>query len=236
MNDTLSQFYIRFSGKELPVVLYREDWVAALLFGLFIVIIFARLSSGQFFSSVIPSIFKRQQRKEIIFRNTFGDYISGFLYLLTTLLIIGLYIYTCIMENHPLSFGNYLITVALTGAFLLFKYLSIQLVGYIFLNHEKTHIALSTYFSIINISGLLLFPVLVLKIYFINGTFSPFFDSLALILAILTFLLLTIKIFQFFYNKKLDFVYILLYLCTLEIIPLSGMFQLYKLLIRDVNF
>jgi len=34
----------------------------------------------------------------------------------------------------------------------------------------------------------------------------------------------------------LDIFYIMLYLCTLEFIPLTIMFQVYNLFIRDFNF
>jgi hypothetical protein len=44
---------------------------------------------------------------------------------------------------------------------------------------------------------------------------------------------MTIKLFRIFLHKILAFFHLLLYLCTLEILPLIGMFQLYKFIIKE---
>jgi hypothetical protein len=78
--------------------------------------------------------------------------------------------------------------------------------------------------------GILLFPLLIISIYgapwlVIGAQIASLVVCLAL--AVLTFF----KLFQIFYSKLFDFFYILLYLCTLEILPILALIRLYQFIV-----
>lgn len=225
-----------FSGIELPGSFQNEDWVAGVLFVLFLFSVFAFASSRQFIVVGIVDLFKRQSDNYLMRKLTYTDFFSRILLLINTIGVFSLFIYSGLSQNVNASVKLYAELTAITAVFILFKYLSIHLIGFIFLTREQTRLAILNYFRVFMLSGLLLYPVLVLKIYFLNGIAANIFNILAITIVGLVFIFISVKIFQIFYLKILDFFYILLYLCTLEILPYSGLFQVYELLIRNLNF
>jgi hypothetical protein len=232
----MSNHNVLFSGIELPGSFQNEDWVAAVLFILFLFGVFAFASSRQFILAGIVDLFKRQNDNYLSRKLTYSDFFSRILLLLNTIGVFSLFVYSGMSPTTDASVKLYVELTTITAGFLVLKYLSIQFVGFIFLTREQTRQSVLIYFRLLILSGLLLYPVLVLKIYFLNGMASNVFNILAVTIVGLLFIFVTIKIFQIFYLKILDFFYILLYLCTLEILPFTGLFQVYELLIRNLNF
>lgn len=108
----------------------------------------------------------------------------------------------------------------LVMVFLGIKYFILKLLSYIFFhNNNKSSIFIRGYFTIFFGLGLGLFPLSVGLIY-TPSTFHPYFIIGALILCIISFLLIFYKTSQIFLNKISSFFYIILYLCTLEILPI----------------
>lgn len=235
MSDSVLHHIVRYSGTVIPDYFHREDWVAAVLFLLFLFIVVAHASSRYSILSGFAELLKHPRKKDITMKTTFVDYLSRNVLILTANSVISLIIYTSMTAKSTVAFNEYITIWTVTLVYITLKYFSMRLVGYIFLSPEKTRIGTATYFSILISTGLILYPLIVLKIYLFSGSYASIFDTIILIISILIFILTTIKIFQIFYIKILDFFYIMLYLCTLEILPLTGMFQAYKILIQDFN-
>ena len=111
----------------------------------------------------------------------------------------------------------------LLSIFVAYKYLMYAFVGYIFFDREAKQRWNSTFSSAICLSGpVLFFPALIL---FYAGKIYGY--GIYLILAYFVFIWFVLRYRQFvlFFNKKGSLLYFILYLCTLEIIPL---FLLYK--------
>jgi len=236
MTHYTTTYDLPLSGIELPGSFQNEDWVAGVLFVLFLISVFAFSNSRQFIVAGIVDIFKRQSDNYLTRKLTYTDFFSRILLIINTTGVFSLFIYSGLSQNVNASVELYIELTAITAAFIVLKYLSIHLIGFIFLTREQTRLAILNYFRVFMLTGLLLYPVLVLKIYFLNGIAANLFNLLAVTIVGLLFIFLTIKIFQIFYLKILDFFYIMLYLCTLEILPYSGLFQVYELLIRNLNF
>ncbi len=236
MRDSVLHTISRYSTTEIPDFFHREDWVAAVLFLLFLLIVIAQLSSRNLIVGSFTDLMKHPGKKDSTIKNTFADYLSRNLLILISISVFSLIICTGLTQQPSVEFDQYFRIWAATLGFVLLKYISMRLVGYIFLGQEKTRVGINTYFSILSVAGLLLYPVIGLKIYFLNGAHSSVFDTISLIISTLIILLIAVKIFQIFYHKMLDIFYIMLYLCTLEFIPLTIMFQVYNLFIRDFNF
>lgn len=97
--------------------------------------------------------------------------------------------------------------------------------GKIFIQEELS----SEYNSNINIFnqsvGLILFPITIL-IYFTKAT--DFFVYTGIVMFFLIYFLKIIRLFKININKQLNILYMFLYLCTLEIIPLIYLYKVVK--------
>ena len=235
MMDTISKSIHRYSGTTLPDYFHREDWVAATLFILFFIIVLAHASSGQSILSGCKDLFKTPKRNELSQKITLTDYLARLLMITTANFVISLLIYTGLTNKSTISPQLFLQISANTLAFFFLKFLSMKFIGFVFLTPDKTRIGITSYFNIIILTGIILYPLLVLKIYLLSGAYSSFFDLAIIVIALIAIVLTTVKIFQLFYIKILDFFYIMLYLCSLEILPFTGMFQVYTIFIRDFN-
>lgn len=235
MMDTISKSTHYFSGTTLPDYFHREDWVAATLFILFFIIVFAHASSGHSILSGCKDLFKTPKRNELTQKVTFTDYLARLFMITTANFVISLLIYTGLTNKSTISPQLFIQVSAITLAFFFLKFLSMKFIGFVFLTPDKTRIGITSYFNIIILTGIILYPLLVLKIYLVSGAYASIFDISILAIALIAMILTTVKIFQIFYIKILDFFYIMLYLCTLEILPFTGMFQVYTIFIRDFN-
>ncbi|OJX91310.1 MAG: hypothetical protein BGP01_12930 [Paludibacter sp. 47-17] len=236
MQDTAIHTIIRFSGKGIPDYFHREDWVAAVLYLLFMLLVVACVSSRQLFFKRFTDLFKSPLKKEFHSKTTFSDYVSYLSLMLITITVISLIACTSLTRKPGIDFSEFSSIWLITLGFIVLKYLSMRLLGYIFLTPEKTRLGIRVYFNMLAVSGLIFYPLLVLKIYSINSFYASIIDTGMLCIALIIIALTTMKIFQIFYQKIFDIVYIMLYLCTLEFLPLSGIFQVYNIFIRNFNF
>lgn len=119
--------------------------------------------------------------------------------------------------------------------FFLFKQAMYAVIGRVFADPKKYHLWKSSYYSTIDFWGILLYlPALLLL-------FSGKAYSLPIILLVLFYainrLILILKAFRIFFNKKTAFVLLILYLCALEIMPLLFLYEglLYVNHIIEIN-
>ncbi len=231
MTDTLIHTVNTYQGESLPIFFHNESWIAASILAIFAIMIFAHANSNHLVALGLKQLFKRHERTESYMKSTFRDFLSRILYIVSTTLIVSLAIYTNLADTANISISSFLLTSLATLLFISVKYSIVKVLGYIFITKEKTQLCVTTLFNLLMVAGIVLLPVLTLKIYFLDGNSETFFNVFMLILVIFWHLILTLKTFQFFYKNIVDFVYILLYLCTLEIIPLALMYQVYKLFI-----
>lgn len=236
MGDPALHSIVRYTATRIPDFSHREDWVAALLFILFLFIVISNTSSRNIIIAGFTDLARHPRKKDITLRVTFSESLSRIVLILISNSVLSLVIYTSLTLKSSIELNEYLNTWLISFGFIILKYLSMRLVGYLFLTPEITRIGISTYYSIIIVTGLVFYPLIVLKIYLVNGEYASFFDTMMFIISVLVILSTTIKIFQIFYHKILDVFYIILYLCTLEILPIAVMLQVYNLFIRDFNF
>lgn len=138
----------------------------------------------------------------------------------------GLFVHTEIVQ----VLGSIGLGFILLLLFFLFKQCCYTLLGYIFTDPEAYRIWRSSYHATIGIWGVTLyFPALWLV--FINEQSTT--PAIALgILYLLSRFLIIYKIIRIFYKKSISLLYIILYLCAQEILPLvflyEGMVYLYN--------
>lgn len=233
-NDTvLTTATIRYDGNPIPSTTITENWVFGVVFILFVLMIIAVNRSYNWIVEAFRNLSKVRNRSSIFSKTTAEEYQSKFLLTIFSTGVISQYLYLHLYTGNALSLKVFMLFFMAGLIFLFIKNLLINLVAYVFLEPELLKIAKENYFNIISFLGVLLYPLLILRLYINTDVDVKIFDSIALILSLSALLFMTIKLFRIFLHKILDFFHLMLYLCTLEILPLIGMFQAYKLIIKE---
>ena len=214
----------------LPSSPQNESWVFATLLGLFALMVLALRAYPTLIAEDLPAIFRTKERSSLFSNPEGNDSRLRVLYLLFACCAIGLYAYVALFPAGVEVFGfiPYLRFLAVTAGFLLLKGLLIRLLCYTFFDGRTRQLCLKSYYDIVVLLGLVLFPLLAIRLYA-----APSIAHVAQIAGIVACCaaasLVILKLFQIFYSKLLDFFYILLYLCTLEILPFAALLQAYRL-------
>ncbi len=211
-----------------------ENWVFLVVLAQFILLclVFAR-SYGWVIGTVV-SFFKVKERESLFSKTTIIDVQSRFILLLFAVSVYSFLVLFLLMPNvisfNIVAYGK---VFAVSIAYLLLKYIAGFIIGYVFTQPIDLNNARKGYVDAFNLLAVILYPFLLIRLY---ADFENFYNLryIALIFIVLAYLLFIIKLFQIFYQKIVTSFYILLYLCTLEIIPLVVLFQVYKLMISNV--
>jgi len=203
-----------------------------MLLALFFLLVICIRLYPSFIYEVIRSIFRVKERSSIFSNLEASDLRLRFLYLFFSYCVISLYVYFILFEPDVgnFSFVRYPLFLGATIGFFLIKYLFVRLLNYVFFDENKGKIAIESYNNILILFGILLFPLLVFSIYS-PPLVAVVAQTVSLILCLAAAALAIFKLFQIFYSKLFDFFYILLYLCTLEILSILALFQVYRAIV-----
>ncbi|MEA4937316.1 hypothetical protein SDC9_117757 [bioreactor metagenome] len=232
-DTVLHTSFVRYEGIAIPSNAHTENWVFGIVFLLFILLVIGVNRSYNWILEGFKNMTKVRARSSIFSKTTAEEYQSRFLLTFFSTGVISLYLYLNLNTTEELSFSVYLLFLLAGLAFLFVKTQFMNFFAYVFLDAEALRAAKENYFNILSLLGFLLYPFLVLEIYSASVTNIKIFNDIALIISLLALIFLSIKSFRIFLHKILDFFHIMLYLCTLEILPLIGMFQVYKLIIKE---
>lgn len=223
---------IRFEGESFPSLPHTEGWVFGVVFVLFVFMIFSVNRSYSWIVDAIKNITKVRNRSSIFSKTTVDEYQSRFLLTIFAVGVISLYVYLQFFPAFPLKFTTYIIFFTSGLFFIFLKEVIAKFIAYTFIDYELYKIASENYYNTLSFLGFILYPLLVLKIYFYDGMNVKLFDVLVIIFSLSALFFICVKFFQIFYRKILDFFHIMLYLCTLEILPLIGMYYAFKWVIK----
>lgn len=116
--------------------------------------------------------------------------------------------------NHPAMMGIY---TGILIIFLLLKWIMYSFINWIFFDKEKNRLWIENVFNIIAALGFTLFPT-ALYIVFLDSEFH-FSSKIILIIIFISKILLFYKCFRYFFRGFHGVLHLILYFCTLEIIP-----------------
>ena len=102
-------------------------------------------------------------------------------------------------------------------AYLISKWIIYSFINWIFFDKEKNKLWIESVFNIIAAMGLILFPT-VLYIIFLDSEFH-FSGKIILTIIFISKILLFYKCFRYFFRNFHGVLHLILYFCTLEIIP-----------------
>ena len=143
--------------------------------------------------------------------------------ILQTCILSGFCVYDYFSDHDLILFRtmpHYLllsIYIAYVVFFFVIKWLLYSFINWIFFNKTRNIIWLESYFNVVIGAGFLLFPIVLLIVYFdLSPQIAPYSIGFVIIIAKI---LLFYKCFSNFFNKLYGAFHLILYFCALEILP-----------------
>lgn len=157
-------------------------------------------------------------------KSQFSSFVVFSLFALLSFSIFTINILNFIGKN--IDYSLFLVTLGVISGYTLLKYVIYSLIiRYAFLNKSYNSLIIQSYFFINIIIGLLLFPVNLLLTYVNNFSIQTFAIYSGLIILVLYLLLISLRLFYIFLKDVASLFYLILYLCTLEILPVVVIFK-----------
>ncbi len=220
-----------FIGVSMPSLPQTESWVFITLLILFLLFVISISRSSDLITETLKTFFQVKERSNLFAKRTINDFRFRFFFILFSIGVIILYAYI-ILHQIPTSFSleKYIYFLLIALLFFGVKSILSELIGYVFLEPANLKISKENYYNILSFLGITLFPMLIIHIY---APISFYFTTeiISLFFCLIAGLMFIIKLFQIFFHKIVASFYILLYLCTLEFLPLVAIYLVYRLII-----
>lgn len=226
------------TGLDLPQVLGHSEGLFALLVICFLLLSYFLQGGIDFFrqnAKMLISPLKREKLEDQIAtsKSTFSFYFLVFLaiLLIAIFVYIGLRRFTTYSELYASPFVIIVLFTVLIALFVFVKVMVNKMIGYVFDTQKKMDIWNHSFLLLLAMLGLVyLVPALIL-------IYAGFGHGVILALVTLLFLvvqiLLLARIVTFFIRQRFSILFLIAYLCTLEIIPYIflgvGLVYLYKI-------
>ncbi|MEI7501662.1 MAG: DUF4271 domain-containing protein [Paludibacter sp.] len=220
-----------YVGIPHPSLPQTDSWVFGALLTLFFLFILSVSKSSSIISDTLKSFFQINDRSSLLSKSNVGNFRFRFFLLEFSIGVISLYAY--LYFHNPtaeLSIVKYAYYLLVTTLFFVLKSILFDLLGFVFLDRKVLKLAKESYFNIVFFVGTALFPVLIFQIY-LPYDYSYTIQIISLLFIIIAYLFIALKLFQIFFDKLVASFYILLYLCTLEFLPLFALYQVYQLIL-----
>ncbi len=204
---------------------FREDngITAALLLSFFLMVpVITR--SWQYLADYCKDFFQVKERENLFTDRTDSQLSLRFLPVMQVALLAGIFVIVYAYENMPQTLAEISPTVVLCGGtlaaavFCLGKIILYQLVNNIFFDERRTALWADTYLLSLLLLGILWLPVALIVVFF-NADFY-LFSLLLLATLFVVKILLLYRCSRIFFSYFLGYLHLILYFCTLEILPL----------------
>jgi len=226
----------RHEGARMPFTIEQSDSVFALL--LFCFLLFAHIYNGgyTFLKENVSLLLWPEKSKRIYSQITSKEILYNYFLIFQAVVLIAITVYDVFLEGDLVMrdghkpFITILLFILLIGLFFGFKDIIYRFVGYLFDMKSSISFWRKIYIVGIEILGMLYFIPVLLLVY------SPYYHLQIIIFMVILFLsvqiLLFYQIIVFFIREKFNFLYLIAYLCTFEILPyiflFLGLAYLYK--------
>ena len=223
---------VRYVGEAIPLPVQTEMWVFICLGMLLLLLVVAVLFSSSSLGRMIKALFEITDRNSIFNDTTINNSPARFLLNLFFIAVFSLFSFLYLHpETESFLLIGYLRFLGVTALFFVAKLLLFNMLGFVFLNPSVLKTARETYFNIFSLLGIILYPLLVIRIYATSFFDHKILDYTVLFSLLLASLFIVYKLIQIFFGKLVDLFYILLYLCTLEILPFIALFRIYEMML-----
>ncbi len=212
------------AGDPFPYTIKSDSAITALLLACFLLVLVGLSKSRRFIIRQTKGFFNEHRKQDSDTSETSNEYRFQFLLVLQTCLLLALlaFIYTQELVDTTFFFvSNYLQIAVFFGVFVVYFTLRALIywgVNSVFFDGASNSVWLRSLLFVTSIEGVALFPLVVVLAYTelpaLNGAIYLCF------VIILVKILLFYKCFVTFFIQKVFRLQIILYFCTLEIMPL----------------
>lgn len=226
---------VRQQGDKLPFSFSASDGLFVFFFICFIVFTRIYREGFVYLKENIVQIFYLRERvvnyKEITTKEIWFSYFLIF----QSIVLISIALYDTFIEYIPTSnlLSPLLVTaffVVLIAIFVFLKYIWYKLFGYIFDLGRTMYAMMQSAINIFEVLGIIFFIPVLLLIYLEYWHF--YIICFMLIVFLIAQIIFFIKVIVYFVKEKFSFLFLIAYLCTVEIIPYFilgvGLIYLYK--------
>lgn len=211
------------AGDPADYAFRNDDNVTGIMLASFFVMAWVIATSWKFLRSHFNDFFYTRERGNL-FAERDGRQLRGRAFLVVqTCFLISLLTFTATRTLLPDVFATaspYLLlggVTVLSIAYYLLKLLLYSIVNHTFFSPAKCHLWTDTYLVSVLLTGCILLPVVLLVVFF-DLPFASAILVTVLLLSVIKMLLLY-KSYCIFFKTRLGVVHVILYLCTLEVIP-----------------
>ena len=203
---------------------YSAPWVMWVLLGLLLLALCVGFL-GSDIAALARSLFSKSDRIYVD-RNTQGI-LQTMMVLSFRIGVIALVGYLWIYNANDFAIVNYLLVVGIVASLLLVQWLLLKGIGNVFLTPKQLAIAMEQRSVVCNAMAMLLWPIALVMIY-IGKEASTVLCGIA---GGVYVVLICVKYMQLFYQNVLSIGYMLLYVISLEVLPLcAALFWAQKLI------
>jgi hypothetical protein len=200
------------------------DWFLGFFLLVTLLFIWIRIFYSKFFATLANALISFQisakmfREKNVLLHRV--SIVLDFIYILViTIFVFELAMHFDLVHTAMSRFNLFLLFLNVFIFYTLLRLLVLRLTGYLFLVQslfsEYTH----NNFVINKGVGIALFPVVIMAHYFPQSLMSPVL-IVGMVLFAVAFILKSIRAYQIIIRKDVLIFYLILYLCTLEILPL----------------
>ena len=203
----------------------HEGWITLLLFCCLLLFTWVRVINPKKIPSLISGFFKGGFTGE---KTITPDSIALFLIFICSvslLILQALQVYN-IKTRFTMPEEFFMLSIVLF-AYYLFKTMALYLCGTIFRVESEAGDYISEIYSSAHLAAVVLFPAAIV-LTFVNNINTFSFEKGILASLLMLFAYRTVKMFILMVNRGLHIVYLFLYLCALEVIPLVILFEYAK--------
>lgn len=213
------------------------DGIFVLLLLCFTLLVHIHRKGFGFFKGNLRLVFSSRATTNLFSESTISEFWYNFLLLFQTVFLCSIVFFIYFFESdvsdtYPDSpFATIISFVLLISLFIAFKSLFYRFIGFLFSIQNFITIWLRAYTIVVEMIGITAFIPVLLLIYFDYYHNILFIIFLFLLLA--SRLIIISRIVLFFLQKNVNFLYLIAYLCSVEIIPYillyNGLLFLYKI-------
>lgn len=226
----------RHVGTPLPISLEQTDGVFALLLLCFL--FFSHIYNGglAFLKENISVLFSQSKTERLPHETTVKENLFTAFLVFQSLILGAICLYSFFLEkklpatNTLSSFVNIMYIAGIMGVFLFFKFILYKILGYILDAKTETDRWIRANVLIIQILGILYFIPTLLLVY--SNVWHIQIAIFIFILFLLAQITLFYRVSTFFVREKFNFLFLIAYLCSIEIIPYVflavGLFLFYQ--------
>lgn len=206
-----------------PYLLRSDGVVACFVFLCFIILSYVLARSKSFLLQAVHSFFVLKIRVGVFDSFTASDARYRLILLFQTCVLFGFCAYDYLSGKNSLVFllyphvGLLGMLIAIFILFFLFKCLLFKMVNRLFFDKVSARVWMDSFFNVLVGIGFLLSPIILLIVYFDLSADNAIYSSLFVVLISKIFLFYKCK--TTFFNKFHHCLHLILYFCTLEIVP-----------------